>query len=221
MPFPSPGDLPHPGIELASFMSHALGGGLFTIPPRLEPNEPELRTEVQFPREVQCLSHEFQGLARSHSCIHPSGRWTQVPWTQTHQPALGAGTLPGWAAPGVGEDRGVVTGVGTVAPARLGWCEHQSQRGRAFVRARSCVCVRLRSTAAYLLCARLCAGECGSRGTGSSAEETTLVSEPHPPLKAAQALCHASRPSALRPHQQAPAQGASPTSGGADGGAGG
>ena len=176
-------------------------------PPRPEPNKPELRTEVQFPREVQCLNRRFQGLACSHSCIHPSGRWTQVPWTQTHQPALGAGTLPGWAAPGVGEDRGVVTGVGTVAPARLGWCERQSQRGRAFVRARSRVCARLTSTAAQLLCARLCAGECGARGTGLSAEEMILVSEPHPPLKAAQALCHTSRPSALRLRLQPPSAG--------------
>ena len=30
MPFPSPGDLPYPGIELAYFMSPALAGGFFT-----------------------------------------------------------------------------------------------------------------------------------------------------------------------------------------------
>ena len=30
LPFPSPGDLPHPGIELTSQMSPALTGGFFT-----------------------------------------------------------------------------------------------------------------------------------------------------------------------------------------------
>ena len=31
LPFPSPGDLPNPGIELASLVSSALAGGFFTI----------------------------------------------------------------------------------------------------------------------------------------------------------------------------------------------
>jgi len=30
LPFPSPGHLPHPGIELVSLMSPALAGGFFT-----------------------------------------------------------------------------------------------------------------------------------------------------------------------------------------------
>ena len=30
MPFPSPGDLPDPGMEPASLMSHALAGGFST-----------------------------------------------------------------------------------------------------------------------------------------------------------------------------------------------
>ena len=30
MPFPSPGDLPHPGIKLASLVSPVLGSGFFT-----------------------------------------------------------------------------------------------------------------------------------------------------------------------------------------------
>ena len=33
LPFPSPGDLPHPGIESAFLVSPALAGGFFTIAP--------------------------------------------------------------------------------------------------------------------------------------------------------------------------------------------
>ena len=33
LPFPSPGDLPHPGIEPESLMSPALTGGFFTLVP--------------------------------------------------------------------------------------------------------------------------------------------------------------------------------------------
>ena len=33
MPFPSPGDLPDPGIELASLVSPALAGRFFTTAP--------------------------------------------------------------------------------------------------------------------------------------------------------------------------------------------
>ena len=37
-PFPSPGDLPDPGIELMSLVSHALAGGFFsTTPPGKHP----------------------------------------------------------------------------------------------------------------------------------------------------------------------------------------
>ena len=36
MPFPSPGDLPDPGIELMSLMSPALAGGFFTTSTTLE-----------------------------------------------------------------------------------------------------------------------------------------------------------------------------------------
>ena len=38
LPFPSPGDLPNPGIERASLVSPALAGGFFTIEP---PGKPE------------------------------------------------------------------------------------------------------------------------------------------------------------------------------------
>jgi len=33
LPFPSPGDLPNPGIEPASPVPHALAGGVFTTEP--------------------------------------------------------------------------------------------------------------------------------------------------------------------------------------------
>ena len=38
LPFPTPGDLPNPGIEHASPVSPALAGGCFTIAP---PGKPE------------------------------------------------------------------------------------------------------------------------------------------------------------------------------------
>ena len=37
MPFPSPGDLPHPGIELLPPVSHELTGGFFTTKPPEKP----------------------------------------------------------------------------------------------------------------------------------------------------------------------------------------
>ena len=37
LPFPSPGDLPNPGIESASLMSPALAGAFFTIAPPGKP----------------------------------------------------------------------------------------------------------------------------------------------------------------------------------------
>ena len=37
LPFPFPGDLPNPGIELMSLMSPALAGGFFTIVPSGNP----------------------------------------------------------------------------------------------------------------------------------------------------------------------------------------
>ena len=37
MPFPSPGDLPDPGIELVSLVSPALAGGFFTPVPLGKP----------------------------------------------------------------------------------------------------------------------------------------------------------------------------------------
>ena len=36
-PFPSPGDLPDPGTELRSLVSHALAGGFFTTAPSGKP----------------------------------------------------------------------------------------------------------------------------------------------------------------------------------------
>ena len=39
MPFPTPGNLPHPGIEPASLASPALAGGFFTTEPSGMPNK--------------------------------------------------------------------------------------------------------------------------------------------------------------------------------------
>ena len=41
LPFPSPGDLPDPGIERASLMSPALAGGFFTTSATWEALQPE------------------------------------------------------------------------------------------------------------------------------------------------------------------------------------
>ena len=38
LPFPSPGDIPDPGIELASLASPPLAGGFFTTEPPRNPN---------------------------------------------------------------------------------------------------------------------------------------------------------------------------------------
>ena len=38
LPFPSPGDLPNPGIEPLSLMSPALAGGIFTTVPPGKPS---------------------------------------------------------------------------------------------------------------------------------------------------------------------------------------
>ena len=43
MPFPSPGDLPDPGIELASLTSPALEGGFFTTGATWKPIIPHRR----------------------------------------------------------------------------------------------------------------------------------------------------------------------------------
>ena len=40
MPFPTPGDLPDPGIEPASLASPALAGGFFTTVPPGKPHTP-------------------------------------------------------------------------------------------------------------------------------------------------------------------------------------
>ena len=40
LPFPSPGDLPNPGIEPASLISPALAGGFWTTVPPVKPKWP-------------------------------------------------------------------------------------------------------------------------------------------------------------------------------------
>ena len=47
MPFPSPGDLPNPGFELASLASPALTGGFFTAESPGQPVFPETLTSVR------------------------------------------------------------------------------------------------------------------------------------------------------------------------------
>ena len=42
LPFPPPGDLPDPGIERASLVSPALGGGFFTSEPLWKPQQETL-----------------------------------------------------------------------------------------------------------------------------------------------------------------------------------
>ena len=83
LPFPPPGDLPHPGIKLASPVS---AGGFFTTEPT---GKPLIRYSVQFSRSVVSDSlqpHELQDVrppcpsptpgACSNSC--PSSQWCHL-----------------------------------------------------------------------------------------------------------------------------------------------
>ena len=46
LPFPSPGDLPDPGIEPASLVSLALRGGVFTTEPPEKPSRQHLHPHL-------------------------------------------------------------------------------------------------------------------------------------------------------------------------------
>ena len=58
MPFPSPGDLPDPGIEPVSLVSPALAGGFFTTEP---PGEPMLRFGDILKSKVKSLQTIYVG----------------------------------------------------------------------------------------------------------------------------------------------------------------
>ena len=60
-------------------------------PPRRKLNEPELGTEVRFPREVPALTADFRASHVPAAAPIPLEGGPKCP---------GAGTLQGWAAPG-------------------------------------------------------------------------------------------------------------------------
>ena len=70
---------------------HWKADSLQLVPPRPRPNEPELGTEVRFPREVPALTTDSRASHVSATAPTPLEGGPKCP---------GAGTLPGWAAPG-------------------------------------------------------------------------------------------------------------------------
>ena len=52
LPFPAPGDLPDPGIELASLASPALAGRLFALAP---PGKPSLTLSAVYSRSLSII----------------------------------------------------------------------------------------------------------------------------------------------------------------------
>ena len=90
LPFPPPGDLPHPGIKLASPVS---AGGFFTTEPT---GKPLIRYSVQFSRSVVSDSlqpHELQDVRppcpstpRVHSDSRPLSQWCH--------PAISSSVVP-------------------------------------------------------------------------------------------------------------------------------
>ena len=63
LPFPTPGDLPNPGIEHASLVSPALAGGFFTTVPPGKPQENHL------PRFI--TEQDLMGLSTISSALAP------------------------------------------------------------------------------------------------------------------------------------------------------
>ena len=92
LPFPSPGDLPNPGIEHASLTPAASPGGLFTTSTAWE--APADDGQICVAVAVQSLSHLFATLCRPVDCSMPG---LPVPnhlpkFTQVHVHCIGDAT---------------------------------------------------------------------------------------------------------------------------------
>ena len=73
-PFPSPGDLPHPGIKPES---PALAGRFFTTEPPGKPSNPGVRAKLD---QWQGWSHRDQQTPRSAKSLWPEGAAPSSKW---------------------------------------------------------------------------------------------------------------------------------------------
>ena len=68
LPFPSPGDLPHPGIEPESLMSPALTGGFFTTSATWEVLSPDIMWSLKMSFDVFFLKEVKEESEVVQSC---------------------------------------------------------------------------------------------------------------------------------------------------------
>ena len=66
LPFPTSGDLPHPGIEPASLASPPLAGGFFSIVPQGKPKLGKIRSDQSCPTLCNRMNHSTPGLPVHH-----------------------------------------------------------------------------------------------------------------------------------------------------------
>ena len=90
MPFPSPGDLPNPGVEL---VSPTLGGGLFTTEPPRKPQILDTYLLMIYPvaqmvkrlrttRETWVRSLGWEDLLEKETATHTGILAWKIPWTE-------------------------------------------------------------------------------------------------------------------------------------------
>ena len=92
LPHPPPGDLPDPGIELASFMSPALTGGFFTTS---HLGSPDFKVKVRVAQSCQTLcdplNYTVHGILQAgilEWVAFPSSRGSSQPsWIGSSQPS--------------------------------------------------------------------------------------------------------------------------------------
>ena len=69
LPFPSPGDLPNPGLEPTSIMNPALAGRRFTTAPPGNPNK-HLYTPRLYPPNISCAPRQLMRPPHSLSTLN-------------------------------------------------------------------------------------------------------------------------------------------------------
>ena len=66
LPFPTPGDLPDPGLEPVSLSSSALMGRFFTVVP---PGKPQMYMYIYIHLQTICSGKSFQILFEVSACV--------------------------------------------------------------------------------------------------------------------------------------------------------
>ena len=101
LPHPPPGDLPDPGIELASFMSPALTGGFFTTS---HLGSPDFKVKVRVSQSCQTLcdplNYTVHGILQAgilEWVAFPSSRGSSQPRDQTQVSHITGGFFTCWA----------------------------------------------------------------------------------------------------------------------------